>query len=346
MKYFLSLCSIIKDENNLIEFILYHWLIGFEHFFIYDNDSNPSIKNILNHYIFKKICTIINFPGKAQQMGAYNHCIKNYGNKTEWLCIIDGDEYILPKKHMSLRDFLSEYYNYHAIGINWVLYGTSFHEEKQEGFVIDNYRYCSNKQDKHIKSIFKPNFVKYCYNQHYVELYDPIKYVDAKKNIIFGPFNNNIGNIDIIQVNHYFSKSFEDLKEKCNRGKADNTNEYAINYSHDINNDYKDNTICEKYLIHLQKIYDIVVNVNWEIYRELNKDLHDKYNTSNEYYNHLFKYGINENRPYKITDKYPNFNINYYRNNYFDLNNLDNIELEKHYINTGYYENRVCDRLL
>ena len=52
MKYFLSLCSIIKDENNLIEFILYHWLIGFEHFFIYDNDSNPSIKNILNHYIY------------------------------------------------------------------------------------------------------------------------------------------------------------------------------------------------------------------------------------------------------------------------------------------------------
>jgi hypothetical protein len=70
------------------------------------------------------------------------------------------------------------------------------------------------------------------------------------------------------------------------------------------------------------------------------------YNTSDEYYNHLFKYGINEGRHYKITNKYPTFNINYYRNNYIDLNNLDNLELEKHYINIGYYEGRVCDKII
>jgi len=344
MKYFLSLCAIIKDENNLIEFILYHWLIGVEHFYIYDNDSNPSIKNILDNYIFKKICTIIEFPGKAQQINAYNHCIKNFGDKTKWLCIIDGDEYILPKKHMSLKEFLLEYDNYHAIGINWVFFGTSFHEKKQVGFIIDNYRYCSDKQDKHIKSIFKPKYIKYCYNQHYVELYDPLKYVDPKKNIIYGPYNN-IENSNIIQINHYFTKSFEDLYEKHNRGKAYGSGKYNIIYSHDENNNIKDDTICEKYLNQVIKMYDII-NVNWEIYRGLNTDLHDKYSTENEYYNHLFKYGINEYRPYKIIDKYPDFNINYYRNNYSELNNLNELELEKHYINIGFYENRVCDKLL
>jgi hypothetical protein len=344
MKYFLSLCTIIKNENNLIEFILYHWLIGIEHFYIYDNDSDPSIKNILNNYILKKICTIIYFPGKAQQINAYNHCIKNFGDQTKWLCIIDGDEYILPKIHMSLRDFLSEYDNYHAIGINWVLFGTSFHEKKKEGFIIDNYRYCSNKQDKHIKSIFKPQYIKHCYNQHYVELYDPLKYVDPKKNIIYGPYNN-IENSNIIQINHYFSKSFEDLFEKYNRGKACGNGEYNIVYSHNENNNIKDDTICEKYLYQLKKMYDII-NVNWEIYKALNTDLHNKYSKENEYYNHLFTHGINECRPYKITDKYPNFNIKYYRNNYPDLNNLNDLELEKHYLKFGFYENRVCDKLL
>ena len=345
MNYFLSLCVIIKDESNLIEFILYHWLIGVEHFYLYDNESNPSLKNILNHYIFKKICTIIYFPGKGVQMNAYNHCLKTYGEKTKWLGIIDGDEYIFPKKHYSLRDFLSEYDNYHAIGINWILYGTSFHETKQKGFIIDNYRYCSNKQDKHIKSIFKPQYTKNCYNQHYVELYDPLKYTDPKKNIIFGPFNN-IENTNIIQINHYVSKSFEDLFDKYNRGKACGNGEYDIIYSHTENNDIKDDTICEKYLIHLKKIYDIVVNTNWEIYKILNSDLEDKYSTSNEYYNHLFRFGINENRFYKITDKYPNFNINYYGNNYPELNYLSDLELEKHYIKFGYYEERVCNKLL
>ena len=344
MKYFLSLCVIIKDENNLIEFILYHWLIGVEHFYIYDNDSNPPIKNILHHYIFKKICTIIDFPGKAQQINSYNHCIKNYRDATKWLCIIDGDEHIVPKKHMSLRDFLLEYDNYHAIGINWVIFGTSFHEKKQKGFIIDNYRYSSDKSDKHIKSIFKPQYVKNCYNQHYIELYNPLKYVDPDKNIIFGPFNNN-GNNNIIQINHYFTKSFEDLYEKNKRGKACGTGEYIITYSHDENNNIKDDTICTKYLEHLKKINDII-NVNWEIYKSLNSDLKNMYNTPSEYYNHLFKYGINEGRPYKISNIYPTFNINYYRNNYIDLNNLDDLELEKHYINIGYYEGRVCDKII
>jgi hypothetical protein len=345
MKYFLSLCAIIKDENNLIEFIIYHWLIGVEYFYIYDNDSKIPIKNILDNYIFKKICTIIDYPGRGVQMNAYNHCIKNYGNKTKWLCILDGDEYILPKKHDSLRDFLNEYKNYHAIGINWVIFGTSFHEKKQNGFVIDNYRYCSNKADKHIKTIFQPEHIKNCYNQHFVELNNPLKYVDSKKNIIFGSFNNNIGSTDIIQINHYFTKSLEDMYEKHKRGKACNMGIYQLINTHDDNNDIKDDTICTKYLHHLKKIYD-VVNVNWEIYKLLNDDLEDKINTPDEYYNHLFKYGINENRPYKITDKFRNFNLNYYKNNYSDINYMNDMELEKHYIKFGFYENRICDRLL
>ena len=37
MKYFLSVCCIIKNERYLEEFIIYHHIIGVEHFYIYDN---------------------------------------------------------------------------------------------------------------------------------------------------------------------------------------------------------------------------------------------------------------------------------------------------------------------
>jgi len=143
MKYFLSLCCIIKNERYLEEFIMYYRLLGVEHFYIYDNESTQKISDRLNNPYFKKMCTIINFPGKVQQLNAYNDCLKNYGNQTKWLIIVDGDEYILPKKdnHKSIRDFLKDYKDYHAIGINWVMFGTSFHDEIQQGFLIDNYRY-------------------------------------------------------------------------------------------------------------------------------------------------------------------------------------------------------------
>jgi hypothetical protein len=186
MKYFLSLCCIIKDENYLEEFIIYYTLLGVEHFYIYDNESNHKISERLNHYYFNRICTIIDFPGKIQQLNAYNNCIKNYGNETKWLIIVDGDEYIVLKKddHKLLKDFLKDYRDYYAISINWVMFGTSFHNKIQEGFLIDNYRYCESGQNPHIKTIFKPEFVINIENPHYVIIKDPTKYVDPYKRII------------------------------------------------------------------------------------------------------------------------------------------------------------------
>jgi len=74
MAFKVALTCIIKDEQYLEEFIIYHHLIGVQHFYIYDNESNIPIKKRLNHPFFLKHCTIINFPGKAQQVNAYNHC--------------------------------------------------------------------------------------------------------------------------------------------------------------------------------------------------------------------------------------------------------------------------------
>ena len=36
----------------------------------------------------------------------------------------------------------------------------------------------------------------------------------------------------------------------------------------------------------------------------------------------------------------------FYRNNYTDLQHLNDLDLELHYITIGVIENRVCDKLL
>ena len=265
MKYFLSLCCIIKDEKYLEEFIIYHHIVGVEHFYIYDNESSIPIRNRLNNSFFKKLCTIINIPGKCKQIEAYNHCIKNTKNVTEWLAIIDGDEYIVPKqKFWSIRDILTKHNTAHAIGINWIVFGTSFHKKKQGGFLIDRYRYCNKSQNQHIKTICKPRFVKFMGGPHNVELYNPLKNIDVKGNIISGPFNKNY-TTDILQINHYLLKSHEDAVQKQKRGRADvNTKLKLPSNLNDLdneNNDIIDNYCANKYLPHIILIkekYNIV----------------------------------------------------------------------------------------
>ena len=259
-KYYVSVCCIIKDETYLEEFIIYNRVLGVEHFYIYDNESNIPIKHRLKDNYFKEICTIIDFPGKVQQLNAYNDCLKQYGQDNEWLIFIDGDEFILPKKHNNITDFLSEHDEAQAIGINWVLFGSSFHDKKQTGLLIDKYRYSEGIQNKHVKTICKPEYTIKFEDPHTVVVKDKNKYMDPNKNIISPPFNEN-NTIDIIQINHYYGKSIEEQHEKMNRGTPDRKKEISgyVPQNHDKYNNIKDDLLANKYL---QQVYDIYNKIN------------------------------------------------------------------------------------
>ena len=258
MKYYLSLCCIIKDERYIEEFIVYYRILGVEHFYIYDNESARPLSERLSKPFYQNMCTIIPFPGKIQQMNAYNHCVNNYRNDTKWLIIVDGDEFILPKKenHWSLRDFLNEYEDAQAIGINWKMFGSNFHNEIQDGFHIEKYTRCENNQGFLIKTICQPRFVHNVPNPHYVNVHDPSKYIDPHRRVISGPINHNY-TIDIIQINHYWLKSAQDQIEKHNRGFADQLGKRdLIQDPHSLFNDTEERFIVDKYLDALKSVFE------------------------------------------------------------------------------------------
>jgi hypothetical protein len=117
--------------------------------------------------------------------------------------------------------------------------------------------------------------------------------------------------------------------------------------SHYSNNEEK---IINTYNNNLKKLTDLSnifekYSFDWEIYRALNKDLH-RFTDAMSIYKHLYTFGLNEKRSLKIKEKYPTFDKNIYRENYEDLANMTDTELEKHYILIGVKENRVCDNLI
>jgi len=256
-KHYVSVCCIIKNELYLEEFIIYNNILGVEHFYIYDNESDIPIKDRLKDDYFKEICTVIYFPGKVKQLIAYNDCLEKYGQYNEWLIFIDGDEFILPKKHDNIQDFLKDYEDAHAIGINWVFFGSSFHDKKQPGLMIDNYRYSEGIQNQHVKTICKPEFTINFLDPHTVLLKDKNKYMDPHKNIISPPFNEN-NTIDIIQINHYHGKSMEEQIEKSNRVTPDRIVSSYKPHGHDKYNNIKDDLLASKYLNQVLDIYNSV----------------------------------------------------------------------------------------
>ena len=97
-KYQLAIVAVMKNEAPYVK-VDYHLLAGVDHFYIYDNDSEDNLKDVLQPYIDKEIVTYEQCPGKAAQLYVYNKAIQQYKFDCQYIAFIDADEFIFPKKN-------------------------------------------------------------------------------------------------------------------------------------------------------------------------------------------------------------------------------------------------------
>lgn len=222
-KNFLSIASVFKDEAPYLrEWIEYHKLLGVEHFYLYNNDSNDNFLEVLTPYVESGEVTLTDWPSDPQQLGlhqwvwktqwpALSDAIRKARGISTWLALIDIDEFILPLKNKNIPDFLSRYKKYAGIAINWQCFGTSNIEEIPHGkLLIESLTYKSTPKHKlncPVKSIVKP---------HHVDLTQPgwtphtwcISH--GKNQFIFSnykPFDSGKIILDKIVINHYVHRT-------------------------------------------------------------------------------------------------------------------------------------------
>lgn len=238
--YYISLCCIVKDEDEYLEeWINYHHKIGIEKFYFYDNESKTPLKVSLNHLIKKGIVNVDEISGKPMQMAAYADCLKKYGKKSRWIGFIDMDEFIVPKStNGDLKKFLKQYESYGGLGINWLMFGSSGRKQKSEKPLLESFilrNKSSEKINDHIKSIVQTKHTKSVGLDPHHFIFKNGKYcVNENFDRIDGPFSPN--HTDKIQLNHYYCKSLEEFQNKIIRGRADTTEiQRSLNdfYSHD-----------------------------------------------------------------------------------------------------------------
>ncbi len=212
----IALVLIAKFEDKYIdEFINYYLVLGIDKIFIYDNSDDNSLKKYDSEMV-----KIIHFPGEVKQMPAYNDFFLNYSEDFEWVCFFDTDEFLVLKKHENIKDFINDYNECDAIGINWRIFGSNGKKEYENLPVTQRFTKCEKEPNKHVKSIIRcDRAVLPMKNPHYSETKNN-NTCNLNKKKFNGPFNEDY-NIDIAELHHYIIKSYNEYLEKIKRGRSD-----------------------------------------------------------------------------------------------------------------------------
>ena len=228
-----ALVLIVKNESPYIsEWLEYHYKIGVDKFYIYDNDSEDreELLKILEPWIQNHIVDYKFFPGIYRQMPAYNDALENHRFDCRYMGFIDADEFIFVKNGQTLPELLNDHFSQSqkvaGLGINWRIFGSAGKQFYEPIPVVE--RFTKRAADNYfrnaiIKTIVNPRKILYmpyphsahymlhlcCYDEHSIA----IPAVDQNSR----PENT----VDKIQINHYHTKSVEEYSKKYRLGRAD-----------------------------------------------------------------------------------------------------------------------------
>ena len=225
-RHYLAVCAIAKNEGPYFkEWIEWHRKMGVEKFYIYDNESTDCTKEVLEPYIKSGIVQYHYWPGYRMQLAAYDHCIETYRLEMRWLAVIDLDEFIVPVKDKNVPDFLRPLEYFASIEINWLIYGSGGAQKHEPGDVMERFKCHSlpeHKLNTHVKSIIDPRRVCTMTGCHEAARISG-KAADSHGCPSTKGFRDRTPLQDVIRINHYAVKSYEEFLEKQNRGRASGT---------------------------------------------------------------------------------------------------------------------------
>jgi hypothetical protein len=226
----LGIVTIQKNRGQwLVEWIAFHYLVGFRKFYIYlhgCSDASEDIVLKLTH-LYDITAQVVSKDTVRPQLVAFQHAYDNYSHEVDWMAFIDGDEFLFPTRCRDMRDAL-EFYRYKkisAIGVYWKCFGSSGHISEPTGLITENFRLCSCDdllENRHIKSVVKGGQSIACkYNAH---LFDTVwgTVDEGLRPIHQGWMKEYEPTYESFRINHYVCQSWSFFKQvKQTSGAAD-----------------------------------------------------------------------------------------------------------------------------
>lgn len=156
-----------NEAHYLYEWLVYHQLIGVDHIYLYNNNSDDRYLEIVTPFINAGFVTLRQWPKDFAQREAYEDCYERTKNETHWLGFIDADEFVNLQSYDNVSTFLNNYKNYPSVLLNWKMFGTSGRLYKNREFVIESFTSCWPYLSNVGKSFINNDFTNFKIDIHY-----------------------------------------------------------------------------------------------------------------------------------------------------------------------------------
>jgi hypothetical protein len=263
---YLSVCAIYRDEASyLAEWIEFHRLVGVERFFLYDNFSRDDHREVLLPYVEQGTVVLTDWHVREEDVVApstprweahavvqaqcYDDCIRRHGEESRWIAFIDTDEFLFSPTGHPLPEILAEYEAWPGVAVNWMVFGTSDHESRPSGLVIESYVRRSPETatgNRIVKSIVDPSRVAGCQSVHHFVYLDGHAVNERREPVEGG--HSDYHSSSRLRVNHYWTKSEDEFAQKLERWTAAGASEYkdpaSIKRLKSSRNEVPDHTIA------------------------------------------------------------------------------------------------------
>jgi hypothetical protein len=220
-----SVCAvaIVKGEDRFIEeWLVYHRLLGVNHFFLYDNDSKLPLRSLLSAY--ENFVTVVDWPGdptaswpgRNLQIKTYTHALACNAASYTWVTFLDPDEFIVLRRHDTLPIFLSSLGEVGSVRLNWHVFGHNGYYEDPNGLVTAALTRRMAAPSTRTKAISRTEAVTSIDSAHCCRLKRGWRTVDANGR----PYSEALylGKTDCAHVNHYQCRSFLTWMGRVRRG--------------------------------------------------------------------------------------------------------------------------------
>jgi len=222
-RFAVSVMAILKDEApNMEEWLCHHMAIGVDHFFLYDNGSTDELHHVLKPYADHGVVTTVYFPMRGLQRDANNHVARFFGDTTEWIAYVDIDEFLVPENDESMSDVMARYPEAEQVLVSRKEFCYSGNRTPVGGLVTEAYREYSEQVPRMgtsevlAKPIVRPR------GMARVGIHNGLTVHGRTVNTAGRPISEEATAIEDpsyanLQMNHYFTKSWEEFQAKRNR---------------------------------------------------------------------------------------------------------------------------------
>ena len=230
----LAACSLFRDEAPyLLEWVLWHYLSGVQHFHLFDNGSSDGSRAALQALVDRGLVTYHSWPGpkRAAQQAQLDHCF-NGSVASEWVVSHDLDEFLVLPSEDTDRPLLLRHRvpllhellrRYRAAGVGAVMlnrlhFGSQPHREHPQGeLAVTSYLFRlmfleAPRQDALLgKPILLREAVIAAVGAHEVDLRSGW----ACTNALRQPCNTSSFAYEPVRINHYVTRSHAECLAKA-----------------------------------------------------------------------------------------------------------------------------------